>query len=424
MFIFHLSEHLVATLLLVAVGFVGVWLAERWLGGSPTPVLFILVVAALLRVLLLPLPPSLSDDVNRYVWDGQVLDAGLNPYVLPPDDPELTPLRNELWEGLPHRDVATVYPPLAEILFAFSAALPASILTLKTALVLLDLGSCSLLLMLARRWRYPPERVLWYAWNPLVTVEIAGMGHVDALGVALVILTTFLLALPTRRIVTGTLAAAGAVLAKLVPLLALPVWARQSGRSRVFLAGALAVTLAGLLPVVMTSGGIPPGLVEYGVSWEFNGPVFEPLWRALDRIDLRDGVEKGLDRLKDQTGNHDFWNHFYPFNYPQLWAKLLLSIGLLPTLIWAWRTDDTARSMRRVFGSVIVFSATVYPWYALWVLPWAALNRHVAWLALSALLFLSYLPRFLDVPLYPWIHALIWLPFAALMLARRRWSTR
>jgi hypothetical protein len=68
----------------------------------------------------------------------------------------------------------------------------------------------------------------------------------------------------------------------------------------------------------------------------------------------------------------------------------------------------------------VIFSATVYPWYALWVLPWAALSRDRAWLSLSALLFLSYLPQFLDVPLFPWIHALIWLPFAMLLVSDRR----
>ena len=29
---------------------------------------------------------------------------------------------------------------------------------------------------------------------------------------------------------------------------------------------------------------MPPGLVRYAVSWEFNGPLFEPLWRLLDAV--------------------------------------------------------------------------------------------------------------------------------------------
>lgn len=426
MILFRLGEHLGAVLLLVGVGFLGMWLADRRLRGrSGTSVFWLILgVAALLRCLLLPLPPTLSEDVERYVWDGRVLGSGFNPYELSPEAPELEPLRDGLWEGLPHRQVPTVYPPLAEALFAFSAWLPASVYSLKVILVAIDLGTCALLFLLARIWSLPPERTLWYAWNPLVTVEIAGMGHVDGLGVALVVLTTAMLALSPGAPGRAAISAAGAVLTKLVPILAVPVWGRQCGRARLFVALTLVLALIGLLPVLIGSGGVPPGWVEYGVSWEFNGPIFEPLWRLLDRLDLQSAAESGLDWLKELTGRHEFWNHFYPLNYPQLWAKMFLSLGLLVALLWSWRTADTARAMGRVFGSVLVFSATVYPWYALWVLPWAALLRHPAWLALSGLLFFSYVPQAWDVPLYPWVQALIWAPFVTVMLMRVRWSMR
>ena len=89
----------------MAAGFAGVARAERLLELDPrASVAWILVVAGLLRVLMLPLPPTLSDDVLRYVWDGKVAAAGLNPYRLPPDAPELERLRDDLWERLPHRD--------------------------------------------------------------------------------------------------------------------------------------------------------------------------------------------------------------------------------------------------------------------------------------------------------------------------------
>lgn len=424
--IFDLGDHLAPALLLVGVGFLGVFLAERHLRGCSWRSVWwpILVVAAILRALLLPLPPSLSEDVERYVWDGRVASSGFNPYKMPPDAPELAPLRDALWEGLPHRQVPTVYPPLAETLFAIAALLPASVFNLKLILVLFDLGTCGLLLLLARSWSLPPERTLWYAWNPLVTVEIAGMGHIEGLGVVLVVLVTALLAIDSGKVGRASIAAAGAVLTKLVPILALPVWGRQSGHPRRFIFLAFVFSAMGLLPVVISTGGAPPGLVEYGVSWEFNGPIFEPLWRLLERLDLQPAVEAGLDWLKGLTGEHDVWNHLYPFNYPQLWAKVVLSLGLLSALIWSWRTKDTAQSLGRVFGSMLIFSATVYPWYVLWVLPWAALLRHPAWLGLSGLLFFSYVPQFWDVPLFPWIQALIWLPFVGILLVERRWSTR
>jgi hypothetical protein len=420
--IFNLAERWLLTLLCVAIGFLGLLLASPYLRGhsAQSTAALILAVALLLRVLLLPVLPSLSDDVYRYIWDGRVVGAGLNPYALAPEAPELAPLRDDLWTAMSHRDVPTVYPPLAQALFALSARLPAPVYALKAILALLDLGACALLLMLAGRWNVPLERTIWYAWNPLVTVEIAGMGHVDGLGVALVILATTLLAWPGRHLLSAALAAAGAVLAKLVPVLAVPIWARQTGRSGSFAALALALSLAGLIPVFWSTSGPPPGLVEYGVSWEFNGPLFEPLWRIIDRADVHGPAQAGLDRLKELTGRSEPWDHLYHYNYPQFWAKILLSLGLLISLLLVWRTRETLPGLRRVFGSVVIFSATVYPWYALWVLPWAALSRDRAWLSLSALLFLSYLPQFLDIPLFPWVHALIWLPFAMLLISGRQ----
>jgi len=76
-----------------------------------------------------------------------------------------------------------------------------------------------------------------------------------------------------------------------------------------------------------------------------------------------------------------------------------------------------------LFGGLPLFSATVYPWYLLWVLPWAALCRQPAWLALAVLAPLSYLPQVTDVPLMPWVFLGVWVPFAALLVARPTWST-
>jgi hypothetical protein len=373
--------------------------------------------------LLLPLPPTLSDDALRYLWDGKVAGAGLNPYLLAPDAPELAPLRDADWQRLPHRHVPTVYPPLAMAVFSIAARLPASLLALKVLLTAADLATCVLLLWLARRRRVPRRRVIWYAWNPLVVLEVAGMGHVDALGVTAVAATVCLVTVRPRRVAAAATTAAAAVLAKLVPVLALPAFARRSGRPVLFLL--LSAILVGLAcaPVIVATGGVPQGLVTYGVSWEFNGPLWEPLWRLLDRVELSAAVERLLDEVKQRTGEHVFWNRFYPFNYPQLLAKLLLAPGLLAVVVLAWRRTDPVIAAGILFGGLPLFSATVYPWYLLWVLPWAALCRQPAWLTLAFLAPLSYLPQVTDLPLMPWVFAAIWLPFAALLIARPRWST-
>ena len=420
---FDLAAHPRATFFWLTAAVAGVVLAARQLGRQPASrVAGVLWVAAVLRLLLIPLPPSLSDDIHRYLWDGRVVGSGFNPYLLTPDAPELASLRDDLWESLPHRDVATVYPPLAMAVFSIATRLPHPTAVLKGGLALLDLAICFLLVLIARRLELPIGRVIWYAWNPLVSLETAGMGHVDTLGVTAVVLTVLIiLARPKRYLVAG-LAAAAAVLAKLVPVVALAPWARSSRHPGRFLLASAVLVAAALAPIVLASGGVPPGLVRYGVSWEFNGPLFEPLWRLLEWLEIPAANSAILDAVKTRTGWIDFWNHFYPFNYPQLLAKGLLAVGFIGALTLAWRERRLVPAVGKSFGVMIIFSATVYPWYLLWVLPWAALCQHWGWLALSALVLLSYIPQLSSIALVPWVHLMIWAPFF-LLLWFSRWST-
>lgn len=423
-----LAEHVEWTVVLLAVGTGAlVWVIRRIEGAEPNsgPVAgAVLIVAVMMRLPLLLLTPTLSDDLLRYVWDGRVAAAGQNPYILAPDADELTPLRDELWQALPHRSVATVYPPLAMGVFSIAARLPDPVfdngsLWIKSALATADVLGAWALLLVARRRGLPQVRVALYAWSPLVALETAGMGHVDALGVAATVAAVAWLLGPRRQGLTAPLAAAGGVLAKLAPLAAIPMWARHSGRPWKFAAIALGVTAVSLAPVVATAGGVPPGLTTYGVSWEFNGPLYEPLWRAVEASGLVPMLHGGLDRLKGWIGHHETVNGLYPWVYPRLIAKAILAGIMLWVLARSLRRRDPVAGTARLFEGLLLCSATFYPWYALWMMPWAALSRDAAWLTLAALLPLSYLPQFLSVPLMPWVFSAIWVPFFLL-----RWSSR
>jgi hypothetical protein len=420
LFVFDLAHHLALTLTLLGVAFLGLLAAAKWLEATAewtaTSGRALLLAALLLRLPLLPLPPTLSDDVLRYLWDGKVAAAGLNPYALPPAADRLSPLRDETWRRLPHSQVATVYPPLSVAAFSIASRMPIPLFTWKTMISAADLLACWLLLGVARRLGVPPGRTVWYAWNPLVTLEVAGMGHVDALGVAAVVAVVLCLLSKPQK--TGRIAswAAAGVLAKLVPLAAFPMWARQSGRPWRFLGLAGGLVALGLAPVVVASRGVPPGLVAYGVSWEYDGPVYEPLWRVLDEAGAAPALARGLDHYKAWSKNWWGLNFIYPYLYPRFLAKLLLAAGIGAVVLASLRWRDPVVSTGRLFGALLLLSATVYPWYLLWVLPWAALRRHTAWLALSALILLSYLPEIPGVSLWPWVYLGIWVPFGVLMI--------
>lgn len=416
------------TLTLLGAAFLSYALAARRYQDTASPAL-ILGVAAALRLLLIPLPPSLSDDTLRYVWDGKVLAAGHNPYLHAPEAPELAALRDPVWERMPHKEVPTVYPPLALAVFTVAGFLPHPLIGVKILLTFAELLGCFLLTRLAVSLGKPAGRAIWYCWSPLAVLEVAGMGHVDGLLMAgMVAAVGYLVSQKPSR---AGLAAAAGVLAKLVPLALLPLWTGFADRRARFLAIALLTVAVATFPVVLAIGGMPPGLVKYGISWEFNGPLYEPLWRGFDQISLDHTVKAGLDAAKAWTGHHELLNRLYPFVYPQLLAKAtllaLFGVFFLRIFLGFWTPSGEDPKKRvvtqtgRLLGGVVLCSATFYPWYLLWLLPWAALARHPAWLTLSALLPLVYLPQLTGWPLFPWIFLLVWGPFFAL-LSRSSWS--
>ena len=61
---------------------------------SARALLLILAVAALLRCIAFVVPVGLTTDGFRYVWDGRLQAAGVNPYLTVPADPRLAHLRD------------------------------------------------------------------------------------------------------------------------------------------------------------------------------------------------------------------------------------------------------------------------------------------------------------------------------------------
>jgi hypothetical protein len=202
--------------------------ALSWRGGLSRRVLMaVLAVAALLRLAVLLAPPYLSDDINRYVWDGRVEAAGINPYRYVPADPRLAALRDQtIFPNINRSDYArTIYPPVAEYLFFAGTRLGESLTAMKATMVVCELAAVLLLLRLLRDLRLPRARILIYVWHPLPLWEFAGSGHVDAAVVTLVAL-----ALWARRReaawLTGS-ALAAAALVKFFPAVLFPALYRR-----------------------------------------------------------------------------------------------------------------------------------------------------------------------------------------------------
>jgi alpha-1,6-mannosyltransferase len=222
--------------------------------------LVILAVALLLRAILLATPPFLSSDIYRYVWDGRVQAAGINPYRHIPAAPELQALRDlAIFPNVNRADFAvTIYPPAAQGLFFLVTRIAESVTGMKVALVAFEAVAVAAVLALLRRLGRPTTRVVAYAWHPLALWEVAGNGHVDAAMTALMMLGVWLYA-SGRTLAAGTAAALGALL-KPFALLVLPAfWRPWDTRLPLVVLGVIVLAYAPFLSVGTGVLGFLPG---------------------------------------------------------------------------------------------------------------------------------------------------------------------
>src|SRR5262249_11994301 len=134
----------------------------------------ILVIGLVMRLLLLPGWP-VSTDIYRYVWDGRVQGAGINPYLHVPADPLLAGLADgALYPYINRPDSApTIYPPMSQIVFFLVTRISESEVAMKAAMVAFEgLAVWAMLQLLAARG-LPRSHVLLYAWHPLPLWEFA-----------------------------------------------------------------------------------------------------------------------------------------------------------------------------------------------------------------------------------------------------------
>ncbi len=210
-------------------------------GGRGT-LWLVLGVALALRLPLLPVPPFLSSDLYRYVWDGRVQLAGINPYRYIPADPALGSLRDDaIYQHVNRRDYApTIYPPTAQLVFRAIAAISQTPIAIKTTMVVFELLAIGCLWRLTMLAGLPPSRVLIYAWNPLAAWCYAGNGHVDALAIGLIGLV--LLCRGQRRDGWAGVVLGAAILVKFLPVAIAPaIW--RPWRWRMPLAAAATIAL-------------------------------------------------------------------------------------------------------------------------------------------------------------------------------------
>ncbi len=338
----------------------------------------IMGIAILLRLMFVWSPPVLSDDLYRYLLDGFMVLHGDNPYALPPASVDsLTGSMVGISQLVNHAHLITIYPPMAQIVFAAGALMGGFIghlAGMKLVLSAMDIVSCLLILVLLRRQNLPDVRLILYAWNPLPILEIAGSGHIDGAATCF-LLAAVVLATCTFRGAGGWFAGmmmATAVFTKWVPLMAFPAWFllvqpknRVAALAGFFFAGTILSTL--FWPEVLNGLNT---LATYLEHWEFSGFLFRS--------------------LRQMTGSGSV-------------SRKILLVMFCSTIVgitarqWldSRKTAAALGALAAIAGAYLVMAPTVYPWYALYLVVFVPfLRSDTGWVGIGLLFtwsqFLSY----------------------------------
>ena len=301
-------------------------------------VAMIMVVGLSARAILLPTSPSLSTDAYRYVWDARIAMAGIDPYAYPPTAPEIALLRDSsIYPKLNHPTWRTVYPPPAQAFFrAVYWIAPDSVTAMKVALGIVELLALTALVLFLDTLELPAGRLAIYAWNPLLLVEIWGSGHLDAL----VLATVTIAALASARRRDGLAAALLGLgtLIKLYPAVLLPL---LPGRRRASV-------------IVAFTGVVAAGVI--GTGGLSHWPL-APIGRY----------------VRDEYFNPGLVRSFV--NEPTL--ALAVTAAWVIAIAWRGGATHLAERAAPLVAGVIVFAPSVFPWYAVWLIPLLAVTPSV-----------------------------------------------
>ncbi|MBI1953870.1 MAG: hypothetical protein HYS41_07090 [Candidatus Omnitrophica bacterium] len=355
---------------------------------------WILTVSFLARGVLFSSNPIQETDPYRYLWDGNAVLHGANPYLHPPDEAYSAPAASpslERWQAsirtdaarqvhrrVNHPGIRTVYPPLAQGLFALAQGLtPWSLGGWRFLVFLADLANLALILAILSRARLPLEWALLYGWSPLILKEFGNSLHVDAFVVLGLLL--MILALQSGRIRLSFLALASAGLMKLAPLLLmapLAGWAFKRSRRQTIQGLAVAGALMAMAYLPFFSAG--------PVLWDGLGH-FAGRWR------VNEGLYGGLAWIISQLGFEAAWTEWVARGTAGA-ILLLVTLGIV-----RWVRQDSG-DLHRLWAAMLALLVCFFlllpmanPWYFTWVIPFLVLVPVRALIWLSGVLGLYYL---------------------------------
>lgn len=394
----------------------------------------VLVFAAAFRLELVAQQPFLSSDVYRYVWDGRVQAAGVNPYRYAPEAEELRELRDDrIFPNVTEEDRGWLspYPPVAQAVFLAVYKLLPSVTGFKFAMSLFDLIAVLLIMLTLNAAGLDPARAILFAWHPLVIFETAHSGHVESVYIAFITLALWAWARRNHPL-TGV-ALALAALVKFYPAVLLPVFvtatqaherdsaaAEQPDRRKLSLRSPLQklwngsnLKMLGAFVATIVAAYVPY-LGAGGRMVGFLGGYFS---------------EEGFGESGARYFLLTLARKIIPLPTSAFFIVGVLVLGAL-ALKWMVKPKrdavDVAIGATALIGGFLLLTTPRYAWYYVWLLPFLCFAPRLGWLYLTSaasLLYLVWYTPFVYPEIPFWLGAAVYLPTVALLIwqsARQR----
>lgn len=323
---------------------------------------FLLVTGILFRLVFLFTEPNLSQDFYRFIWDGELVRHFINPYLAVPDNlisaPDLVVSNAKaLHEGMGSLSARhfSNYPPLNQLLFALATLLGGksmvgSIIALRCSILFADVGIFYFGRKLLKRLNRSPHLIFWYFLNPLVIIELTGNLHFEGVMLFFFVWAMYLLAIHKWQ--WAAVALACSISVKLVPLLFMPLFLKHFNvkRSVVFF-GIIGITVLVLFVPFYSSQFLTNYSKTIGLwfsNFEFNASI----WNLIKEIGIYFDA-KPWELIK---------------TYGKITPVLTVSMVLLFTFL---RNNRDLRillsSMLWILTLYYLLSATVHPWYIIFL---------------------------------------------------------
>ncbi|GMV99460.1 MAG: hypothetical protein AMXMBFR84_05990 [Candidatus Hydrogenedentota bacterium] len=445
-----------------AAGWLGMalagWLAVRHSKGSFPLILFAGVTARCILVLSQPME---DDSMYRYLLDGHMARAGVNPYSLSPEAVQLDPPApltsminsdpaQQIISRVAYPEMKSPHAPLA--VAAFSAG---SLMTpwqwhgQRIVFLLADMGTWGLILMVLRLIERPLAWSVLYAWNPLVLKEAVNTPHPDVFA-ALLIIAAILCARrwtehenPLWAGACG-IAVAAATLATYYPIIVAPAFLavlfRGEHRFRAVAAFVLPLaiwTAVGTIPFVQQLGmsGMLEGLRTQTAHWRTNDGAFSFVsWLAETRA--MDGLAQWSENLPIMDPGAAVMGREQIPALARLLALAIVAltaVGTAAMLYFFGETgDDFLWAIRSSLLVLWLMAPAPFPWMAIPILALGALSPTISSLALSFVAIAYY--ALACGTYHGWTpavsqgvkfaeHGLIWAAIAAPIVVMRRRAT-